>query len=251
MLQRLIIWVRTLYYFIFSIKCVSKAKFLNANETTCQLSKSNKSLIRFGDGEFNIISGKGIHYQSFSKELSEELKYIIEAYIKSNNSSAYLLALPSDFFMCSGLKLLKKRVYVSSWSFSRWLFKNYYDKQVQYGDAFLFAKDYENIYKELWINADVVIFVHNNKRYADYFLGKYGIETKFVGIPNKNAYEKKNSILKEIYNQISSCDSDSKIVTLISAGPTGKVLVKELSDDGYLAYDTGHCWDEPLKLIEE
>ncbi|ESU71410.1 hypothetical protein T260_13475 [Geobacillus thermopakistaniensis] len=107
-----------------------------------------------------------------------ELKDIIETYIDSNTSAPYLLALPSDFFKCSGLKLLKRRVYVASWSFSRWFFKKNYDKCVQYGDAFLFAKEYEEIYRYLWEGVQLVIFVHNNRKYAEQFSRKYKINTK-------------------------------------------------------------------------
>ncbi|OQP03499.1 hypothetical protein B1690_17580 [Geobacillus sp. 46C-IIa] len=248
-LYRISVWIKTFYYFLFSIKCVNNAEFLTPIGTVREIKSNKKSLIRFGDGEFNIISGKGIRYQAFSEELQFELKDIIERYIDSKGRTPYHLALPSDFLKCNGLKLLKKRVYVASWSFSRWFFKKNYDRCVQYGDAFLFAKEYEEIYRYLWEGVQTVIFVHNDRKYAEQFSRKYKINTKFVQVPNKNAYEKKEDILSKIYEEIRACGG-IKIVTLVSAGPCGKVLVKELSDKGYLAYDTGHCWDNPLELIK-
>ncbi|MDK7539262.1 GT-D fold domain-containing glycosyltransferase [Bacillus paranthracis] len=242
---RLTLWMNTIFYFLFSMKSAKHAKFSKPVDTVRNLKLNNRSLIRFGDGEFNIISGKGIHYQSFSKDLQLDLTEIIEGYIDNGKSVRYDLALPADFLKCNGLRLIKKRIYVSSWSYSRWIFKKKYDKPVVYGDAFLFARDNEKIYSELWKGAKTVIFVHNDKKYAENFSQKYKLDTKFIQIPSTDAYEKKLKILDQIYGVIEKY-GNTDVPILISAGPCGKVLVKELANKGYLAYDTGHCWDDPL-----
>lgn len=247
---RITLWMNTIFYFLFSMKSAKHAKFSNPVDTVRNLKSNNRSLIRFGDGEFNIISGKGIHYQSFSKDLQLDLTEIIEEYINNEKEVRYDLALPADFLKCSGLRLIRKRIYVSSWSYSRWIFKKKYDKPVLYGDAFLFARDNEKIYRELWGNAKAVIFVHNDKKYAENFSRKYKLDTKFIQIPSSDAYEKKLKILNQIYEVIGEC-GNIDIPILISAGPCGKVLVKELANKGYIAYDTGHCWDDPLVPISK
>ena len=46
-------------------------------ETIDTLLNTNKSLLRYGDGEFNLIFGEDIPFQRFSKELAFRLKEII------------------------------------------------------------------------------------------------------------------------------------------------------------------------------
>lgn len=231
-----------------SIKCVRNATFLNYYETVDNALKSRKSILRFGDGEFILLSGKGIHYQDFSKELQSELNDIIETYINDPKSCEYILCMPADFLICNGLKLLKKREYISSWSYTRKLFKYKYDKPLVYGNSFLFAKGNEKIYKKLWNGVENVIFVHNDEQYSKKFRKKYNINTYSVIIPSKNAFERREQILQNILDKAQLIGKDNTVI-LISAGPCGKVLVKKLSELGYIAYDTGHCWDDPLKVF--
>ncbi|WKA57817.1 GT-D fold domain-containing glycosyltransferase [Planococcus shenhongbingii] len=244
-LYRIKIWLKTIYYFVFSLKCNNTALLMNGNDTVKEVLKNKKSIIRFGDGEFNILSGKSIAYQMYSKELHEELERIIKNYLKEDEAT-YKLCLPTDFLKKSGFYLLKKRIYISSWSYTRYIFKKKYDENVSYGDAFLFAKGNEEIYKKLWITAKNVIFIHNNEKYANYFEQKYGINTKFIEIPKKNAFEEREKIYNKINIALREVDKE-KLIIIVSAGPLGKILVENLSNIGLVVYDTGHCWDDPLE----
>ena len=53
----------------------------------------HKSVIRFGDGEFNIIRGESIFYQDYNKELALRL----ESIILSGNYDNTLICLPDVF----------------------------------------------------------------------------------------------------------------------------------------------------------
>lgn len=247
MLRKIKIWYKVLFYFITSIHCNKKAIFLDAERTKELIIQKRKSLIRLGDGEFNILKGENIHYQDFSKSLKTSLDNLINEYLIDPDGCNYLLCMPSEFINCNGLKLAKKRVYVSSWSYSRYIFKKKYDISITYGDAFLFAKDNQSIYSKIWQDGDIknVIFVHNDIRYAEEFNKIYGIKTDFVRIPSKNAFNELNEILNKIIDKANNLE---KTLILISAGPTGKVLVYELAKRGLWAIDTGHCWDSPLNL---
>ncbi|MBS6375852.1 MAG: DUF1792 domain-containing protein [Clostridium sp.] len=220
------------------------ARFYDNQTLIDKILNEQKSLIRYGDGEFDIIEGKSIHYQEHSLKLGERLDDILCTYIKDENESPYIIAMPEYFFNGYGFRILFSRLRLSAWSHSRYLFHKRYDKKVHYGDAFLFHKDNEQQYRQIWEKAEIkkIIFVHNNVKYAEIFLKKYKIKTDFIKIPSENAYKIANDILKKI----KAASSDEKVMVLISAGPCGKILAYELAKDGIWAIDTGHCWDAPL-----
>jgi len=121
-----------------------------------------------------------------------------------------------------------------------------YEKTNIVFDAMYLRRDFRGYSDELFYRLTLffkmlqnyeIVLVHNdeqNRFYLEEILKK---EVSFVKIASKNAYEKKNEILKSIINNIKDV---SNMRILISAGPTAKVLVKELSDMGYIAYDVGH-----------
>ena len=59
------------------------------NETIDKLLNSNCSIVRFGDGEFNLSLGRSISFQTKNRELSRELQKIL----KSKNQSEILVAI--------------------------------------------------------------------------------------------------------------------------------------------------------------
>jgi len=245
--MRLKIWFNVLKYYMLSLNCCKKAHILSINETCIMAKEYRKSIIRLGDGEFNLLNNRDIHYQKFSEDLKNILKIIIDEYISNPDNANYLLCMPGEFFNCNGLKLLKRRVYISSWAFSRYFFKKNYDKDIIYGNSFLFASGNKKIYEQIWLEnkIDKVVFVHNKIEYAKEFEEEYGIKTEYVLVPPKNAYEVKEDILKNIKTLI---NNKEKILVLISAGPCAKYLVYKLALEKVWAIDTGHCWDNPLNL---
>lgn len=233
--------LKLIVYAAKSFKGVEKAGFYNAVETVDIALYKRVSIIRLGDGEFNILNGISVSYQKCNDQLQREMEKLILDYIEGNGR--YLLCMPGEFLNVKGNALNLKQL--KSWAFSRYYFKKKFDVNVTYGDAFLFAKGNEMIYSRIWkeSKADKVVFVHNDSSYAVKFANKYGIETEFVKVPKRNAYSQIREIEQSI-RQISSTDT----LILISAGPATKVIIKHLSFEGFWCIDTGHCWDLPLLL---
>ena len=248
--ERVAIWGRVIYSLLATFTGV-KADIMDAEATTDAIS-GGKSLIRFGDGEFGIYRGKNIHYQDWSPELQRDFEAIKRDYESDPDACPYILAVPRQFMTVSGLKLMKKRVYVSSWAESRLQFKQTFRRDIPYGDSFLFEKANKDIYSGIWCKSEKenVIFVHNNPEYAEHFAKTYGKNTVHVLCPSKNAYSDVDGIYDKILSVISenSWSADDVCIT-ISAGPAGKVLVYRLSALGYHSVDAGHCWDDPLEGI--
>lgn len=247
---RMAAWIRVIYSFLLTLFGV-KADILSAEETALKI-KDGRSLIRFGDGEFGIYRKRNIHYQRWSEELLSEFERIKRDYENDSESCPYILAVPKRFMTVSGFRLMRRRVYVSSWAESRLQFKRTFRRDIAYGDAFLFEKKNRDIYGSLWDaeSAENVIFVHNSEECAEKFRQTYKKNVYFVKCPPRDAFESVDAIEAEILEIIKSEGLCAERVSLaISAGPAGKVLVYRFSRAGYHAIDAGHCWDEPLEGI--
>lgn len=253
LLKRLLIWQRIMKGLILTASGV-KCNILDADLTAVAV-KSGKSLIRFGDGEFGIYQGKDIHYQRWSKKLENEFIKIKNEYERSFEDCPFLLSVPKQFLQTSIFKLMKRRVYVSSWAEARLQFKRKFRTDIVYGDAFLFEKKNRGIYETIWLGTDSpknIIFVHNQEKYALDFAKEYtDKKVFFVECPKTDAFES----LELLESKIANCFKAEKInktdtMALISAGPAGKVIVLHLSKEGIWCVDTGHCWDDPLEGID-
>lgn len=249
--KRMRIWYSVLKSFIVSFHGI-QGKFLSAEETMNQITK-RRSLIRFGDGEFGIYRQKDIHYQKWSPELQIAFEVIKNEYETNYENCPYLLAVPKRFLSINGFQLMKKRVYVSSWAESRYDFKKNFRKDIPYGDSFLFERNNRNIYSEIWENEtcpENIIFIHNSKKYAEYFEKTYSKKVTFIQCPSKDAFEKLDeleALVRNMFEEKHWIPEDAMLT--ISAGPAGKVLTYRMSKLGYWCIDAGHCWDEPLEGI--
>ena len=249
--KRIRIWIRVIKSFLFSFWGI-KGKIYTAEETVNEL-LNKRSLIRFGDGEFGIYRGKDIHYQKWSEQLQEAFEDIKREYEIDNQNCPFLLAVPKRFMTVNGFQLMKKRVYVSSWSESRLDFKRNFRHDIPYGDAFLFEKNNKEVYSRIWSSSvcpENVIFIHNNPVFAERFANTYGKKVRFIPCPSKDAFSCIDKLEASILNTVSgnAWPNDGFMVT-ISAGPAGKVLAQRLSKRGYWCIDAGHCWDDPLEGI--
>ena len=247
-MKRVKLWLTVFYWYVSSLKCNKRATLLTAEQTAQKALKEGKSLIRLGDGELNALEGIDVHYQTASTALQAEMKALIEEYLKKGEACGYLLCMPNEYLACNGLKLAKKRLWLASWARFRYYFKKHFDIPVIYGDAFLFAKEYEPIYRALWLEKDGIIFVHNSEQYAKVFNEKYGKEVHFIPVAAQNCYEEIETIVAAIERQIDAVENKQNAVVLISAGPCAKAIVYRLKDRGVQLIDTGHCWDDPLAL---
>lgn len=247
LIRKIFTFIKLIYYFLLSFKGNKISKFLDPGKTVDIILQQHKSVIRFGDGEFNILDKKNVSYQIYSKSLRIELQKCIDFYIDNEMNVSYILCMPREFLNCSGMKILHSVQYFKSWSFSRYYFNKKYDKAITYGDAFLFSNENINYYDKIWKNGEVteIVFIHNDKKYADRFSDKYKKKVYFISIPDQNSFEIIDDIILKVKNVINK-HNKLHMMVLISAGPCGKIIVRRLSEYGIWAIDTGHCWDSPL-----
>lgn len=249
--MKIITAIKVFYNFILSYKGSKYALYLDAQETVDLALEKRLSLIRYGDGEFNYMMGKNVHYQKFDSALQAFLKKILEEYIKNCADNKYLVCMAEKFLSCKGNKIFAQKRYLLSWSFARRFFNKNYDHNVLYGDAFLFAIENQDIYKKLWAMATVdhIVLVHNDAIYMEQLKIISGKNCHFIKSPERNAFEKFNDIFESIINKVSKLGRENTMV-VISAGPCAKALVYELAKKDIWAIDAGHCFCSPLHVME-
>ncbi len=249
--KRFFIWMDVIFCFFATFFGV-KANIKSPEETVEEINKG-RSLIRFGDGEFGIFRNKSIHYQDWSPELRERFEMIKRDFEEQGDNCPYLLTVQKCFICVNSLRLLKKRVYVSCWSQTRYDFKKNFNHDLTYGETLLFEKGKSHVYGKIWTHESCppnIIFVHNDEKYAKFFEQTYHKNTFFVKCPPKHAFSKLDEMEKEIQAIIDENGWEKdQVMIVMSAGPAGKVIIYDFSKQGYHCVDTGHCWDDPLEGI--
>lgn len=237
--------------FIYSYPYVKKIRKLNYNimtigETFDYISKQGNSMVRFGDGEINIINGIDlINYQSTSRELALELRNAAMI-----NDKSMLVCFP-DTLKCLGDKKKRSRNHwVGNFRKNYAAYKDLHREGYIYGNAFI-SRPYM-IYKEKR-SADLFF-----TRFREFLRGKdiLIIEGKYsrngvgndlfsnansvkrVLCPNQNAFDK----IDEIYSE--SIRFAQNRLVLVSLGPAAKPLCVKLHNNGIWVWDMGHIDSE-------
>lgn len=259
---------RYLFYKKSSFKYVSQysdIKQLDENDTLKYIIENNLSIVRFGDGEFGLLTGAGIFcgikgffkfswYQSYSRKLKKELTRII-----SSTNDSILVSFPPIWHII-------------------------YDDRIQHD-----LSNTEKIYSNMHVEARMLLWklIHKNRIYgswsvfmpqhnnsmnwnliADYFKDKHivivtggvdrlrhvqlGYKTHFIETGKYNAFEKRKTIFKDIDTYVAEqkLQKDSTLF-LISLGPTAACVVEYISNQGHIAWDTGHLFEYAEKEISK
>lgn len=221
--------------------CVNIPKVKDRHETLEILLNSNKSIARYGDGEFNLIYGNDLAFQKYSEELAKRLKEILK-----DNDENIMVGIPNKFGSLANETqgsadfwrrfLVYNRAFVYS---TLDMDKLYYDTDVtrpymgnknksECGEIF-------EKFKKLFSGKNLIIVEGKFSRLGynnDLFNRAKSI--KRILCPAKNAFSKYNEILEE-------CKQHSKDnLFIIALGPTATVLAYDLAKSGYRALDLGH-----------
>ena len=228
-----------IYNFNYSGPFKSKLHVMSINDTVQSLCNSSASLVRFGDGEFKLISGKDISNQRFSSELGQRLLKIL-----NSDSDSLLVALPDIFegmdqFVPSSRRFWKEHLLFHRQNYFKYckpgLYANSFISRpyIMYADKQKQAKVFQSISK-LWKNADIIFVegtISHNAVDNDLFSNAKSIR-RIIG-PSENAYEKYDDLLNECLKQPKST------LILVTLGAAGKVLTYDLWKNGYHVLDIG------------
>ena len=221
---------------------------MSIDETLDELMKTEKSLIRFGDGEFNIMNGYSIAFQEYNEELARGMKEIL----LTANQEEMLLCMPEVFKAFKGEFPLDYNSEIF-WKKELDRYADFFQEYCQsktYGSAFIsrpyiYSKDKTRAFdqfekmKQLFEGKDLLIVEGTTSRSGvgnDLFDKANSI--KRIICPSHNAFSK----IKEIREKI--LEHSERRLILLMLGPTAKVLAYQLTQQGYRALDLGHIDSE-------
>ncbi len=223
-------------------------KIMNAQETMDYIERTNCSIARFGDGEFDFIfHTKDEGYQKNSEELVEKLKGVLASEDKN-----LLVCIPYALNDIKG----RSRKSMEFWYY--WTEKNQHRKKLNdlireyHGNNYVFgdtqisrpyiawkdSKNADSIFPRLmglWKDKDVLIVEGLKTRMGvgnDLFAGARSIK-RILG-PAQNAFGHYDEILQTIK------DLHHGELVILALGPTATILASDLCKDGIRALDIGH-----------
>lgn len=219
-------------------------KIKSPEETLDEIIKNKKSIVRFGDGELNIIFGINIPFQNTSEKLRNRLNEVLQSDEKNLLIGIYN-ALNSEYLEEYG------EFAENFWSYynekNKFKLLKLFNKSKQYYSTQItrFYFDYKNKtgidkyvkkLKKLWDKKDIVLIEGEKSRLGignDLFKNTKSIQR--IICPNENAFQFYDKILQE------SLKINKKKLILIALGPTAKVLCYDLYKYGYQVIDVGHA----------
>lgn len=216
-----------------------RINIINSKDTIDLLVENNLSICRYGDGEFNLIKGKGNGFQPYNKELSVKLESILNSEQKNCT-----IGVPSVLNGKGNIKL-------KPWLLWQHLIRSFFDilprTNEQYLDSlvtrpymdYIEKQDSHYIFdkfKELFHEKKLLIVEGYNSRLGignDLFDGANSIRR--ILCPNINSFERYDEIIASVRKH----RIDDEIV-IIALGPTATVLAWELSKEDIRSLDLGH-----------
>lgn len=214
---------------------------MSIDETIDELLKTEKSLVRFGDGEIIMINGKNLELQKSVRELSDRLAEILQY-----RDEKLLVCIPDIFehiylYRKSGQQFWKDHLL-----FFRKVYKKYCRVDAVYGNAYV-SRCYYNYedkapcagwflkLKQVWKDREVVVVegsrTHNGVG-NDLLAEAKSVER--VICPAKDAFFKLSQI------EEACMKFPTSKLFLISLGATAKPLAEDLFRKGYRVIDIGN-----------
>lgn len=211
-------------------------------EAVARIVNEKCSLIRFGDGEFEIMAGRErAPFQKYEKTLSDRLREVIQS-----RKDKLLIALANNYgSVDSYTESDKKGIREYMTEEVRTFHESLLDYNRAYYDAYMFKCYFQSanredacrryaLVKRIWQGRDIVLIEGRETRTGqgnDLLDNARSIQR--ILCPTQNAYERYPNILKEAEKI-----PEDKLI-LCALGPAGKVLAYDLIGNGRQVVDIG------------
>lgn len=219
-------------------------KIFSENATLDEIIIHNRSISRFGDGEFNLINGNENPFQEYNKKLCKKLKCIL----KSNEEGLLIgINFPYKKYQLDRYTDNVKEYYINYINNNKYNIYKLLKKYKQYYSSsitrfYIDFKDKDGIQnyikklKKIWDKRDIVIIEGEMSRLGignDLFKNSKSI--KRIICPSQNAFNVYKKIIKNVIKEI-----DKTNLILLALGPTATVLAFDLYKLGFQTIDVGH-----------
>lgn len=223
-------------------RAINTPTVLTPYETVKRLKKEAKSFCRFGDGEFTLMLGGNIGFQRYDAELVLRLWKI---FCEENNDID--IGVPyQQFQMPDDFNPWIREFYYTSGRWVRMFLHKYlpWERQIyidtgfnqvyQTYSAMNFANYYEKI-RNLFQGKKIALVVGKDVlSKLTYNVFDLADSVEYIYGPSRDAYSQYGEILEKALN----IERDKLVCAIL--GPTSKVLVADLTKEGYTAWDIGH-----------
>ena len=199
--------------------------------------RKGRSVIRFGDGEALLVTGRDIYFQPTSPEMNRKLRTIIKNY---SDDAPYILGIPTNK-LADTEQTLKAAGTLRIWRLYRVLFAQRFNTTPAYCALthFYTKNTFEHEIMPL-IKDRHIIWVSKeenfDKNLTDYF-SQNAEQVTYINTPATNAFAQYEEIKAEVLT--ATHKHQLKPIILLAAGPATKVLAHELSQTGIQCLDIG------------
>lgn len=219
----------------------NKIHIYSVDETLDELLNTEKSMVRFGDSDIVMISGKNTIFQDARTEISDGLKRVIQSEYEE-----LMIALP-DTFGDLGIYVPSSQLF---WQdhllFFRKIYYEYCRSDRVYYNSFV-SRGYmiyaDKSNSDRWFAKFKQVFEGRNLVVVEGCTAHNGVGNDLFGkaksverivCPSRDAYQVRDKILEECLKY------EKDKLFLIALGVTAKALVEELFLKGYRVLDIGN-----------
>lgn len=228
-----------------------KYKIMSIEETIRDIVTNNKSISRFGDGEFLLLLGvQDLKFQNQSAEISAKLLEVLR-----NRNPHFLVAIPDSLRSRKKHKRFARVYWLLFINTHGKTLRKLLDKNYYYGNANMTrlyvgssnqhnAPKYFEIVKKIWANKEVLIVEGELSRLGvgnDLFSNAKSIQRLIC--PTKNAFEKYEDI------KTNAIKFGAGKLILVALGPTATILCSDLCSEGLWTVDIGHIDVEYMWML--
>ena len=236
---------------------INNLNIIDAEESINLLMENPKSFCRFGDGEIGIMQGKNQPFQKYDEKLANGLKDILskkrdDMYVAINRAYFHSPLVWAErnkkFYRIYGTQMRRFFIEICNPDVT-YLDAGCMCAYFRYKEDFDYEKHYsrmENLFKNKKIAIVSGTGILEKLEFDVFYLAEDKI---IIHGPATNAFEKIDDIIKHIQNNI-----PKDYLICIILGMTAKVLVAELTDMGYMAWDVGHLakdYDVFMRKVEK
>ena len=228
------------------IKSIKLPKVLNQYESIEAILNSDKSVARFGDGEFNLILGNDIGFQEYNPELSRRLKDIL-----MTKDEGMLIGISNRFGSLDDINAQVRAYWRGFMAKHRNELYKMLDFNKTYIDTCMTAhsievddhtteacradtEKYYNLVRQIWDGKDITIIKGAGTEKFEHDIYDSAKSVSYIYGPKEHAFREYNRLLAEALK----LPKDRLIIAAL--GPTAKLLAYDLHKQGYRVLDIGH-----------